>query len=68
MDRNDRGVGEKRVKCGRLSGVLGPSTKHCDEGGGRLNSLRETHWAGEKYGSLWETRLIPRLGERREKT
>lgn len=42
MDHKDRGVGEKRVKCRRLSGVLGPCTKHCDEGGVGLKSSRDT--------------------------
>lgn len=56
------------MKCRRLSGVLGPCTKHCDEGGVGLNSLHETHWAGEECVSLPEAEPIPRLEGRRQKT
>lgn len=56
------------MKCRRLSGVRGPCTKHCDEGGVGLNSLHETHWMGEKCGSLPEAKPIPNLEGRRWKT
>lgn len=56
------------MKCRRLSGVPGPCTKHHDERGVGLNSLHETHWAGEKCVSLPEAELIHRLEGRCRKT